>query len=403
VTAEISLAWLLEPLSLESFLTEIWTTREHHLKRNRPDYFAGLIDSAIIEEHLQYGRPDRSAVRLIRNADKREPESYRFADGNIDLVRIRNEFADGFTLVLNGLERYLPSCAHLSRAIEAELNFETQVNAYITPPNSQGFLPHYDDHDVLILQIQGCKTWHVYDTVPLVPAHELRLRDLFASDGLPAPRDLVLEPGDVLYLPRGRVHAAEANVEPSIHLTLGIHPPTVLALVTKALEALGYKDDRVLARLPPRYAKNLSVRAQLRDAVREVADLIDENSMGDAIAALEDNLVRRGRCVATGQLVANSFEAAQISQQTEVAKSRPLYARVLAIDGGVGLQFGESMVTAGDNHRAAMLFLASVSQPFRVGEIPGLPPQQQVELARKLVIDGFLIRPHAEPLAEKIA
>jgi hypothetical protein len=199
------------------------------------------------------------------------------------------------------------------------------------------------------------------------------------------------------------VHAAEANVEPSIHLTLGIHPPTMLALVTKALEAFGYKDDRVLARLPPRYAKNLSVRAKLRDAVREVVDLIDENSIGDAIAALEDSLVRRGRCVVAGQLVENSFEAAHIGQQTELAKSRPLYARVLAIDGGVGLQFGESMVTAGDNHRAAMLFLANVSQPFRVGDIPGLPRQQQIELARKLVIDGFLIRTPAQPLAEKIA
>jgi lysine-specific demethylase/histidyl-hydroxylase NO66 len=362
------------------------------VQRDCPDYFAGLIDSATIEEHLEYGRPERSAVRLIKAADKREPEAYRFADGGVDLVRIRNEFADGYTLVLNGLERYLPASAALSRAIEAELNFETQVNAYITPPNSQGFLPHYDDHDVLILQIQGSKTWHVYDSLPLVPAHELRLRDLFTSDGLPAPSDLILEAGDVLYLPRGRVHAAEANVEPSIHLTLGIHPPSVLALVTKAIEALGYRDDRVLVPLPPRYAKDASMRARLGELVRQVADAIDENSIGDGIAALEDSIVRRGRCHVAGQLVANSFETARIDQQTRVIKSRPLYARVLAINDGVALQFGQSLVAASADHRAAMLFLAKASEPFRVGELPGLPPPQQIELARKLVIDGFLIR-----------
>jgi lysine-specific demethylase/histidyl-hydroxylase NO66 len=196
----------------------------------------------------------------------------------------------------------------------------------------------------------------------------------------------------VLYLPRGRVHAAEANVEPSIHLTLGIHPPSVLALVTKAIEALGYRDDRVLVPLPPRYAKDASMRARLGELVRQVADAIDENSIGDGIAALEDSIVRRGRCHVAGQLVANSFETARIDQQTRVIKSRPLYARVLAINDGVALQFGQSLVAASADHRAAMLFLAKASEPFRVGELPGLPPPQQIELARKLVIDGFLIR-----------
>jgi hypothetical protein len=282
--------------------------------------------------------------------------------------------------------------AALSQAIEVELGFETQVNAYITPPNSQGFLPHYDDHDVLILQIEGAKTWHVYDSLPVVPTHELRLRDLFAKDDLPAPSDVILEAGDVLYLPRGRVHAAKATLEPSIHLTLGIHPPSVLALISKAVEALGYRDDRILASLPPRYAKDASMRAKLGELVREVADAIDERSIGDGISALEDSIVRRGRCDLTGQLVANSFEAARIDEHTTVIKSQPLYARVLAIDDGVALQFGQSLVQAGPDHLAAMLFLARAAEPFRVGELPGLSVPQQIELARKLVIDGFLIR-----------
>jgi len=397
----ISLAWLLWPLSVETFLSGTWEKCEYLLKRNRPDYFTGLIDAATIEEHLEFGRPDRSAVRLIKRDDKGEPDSYRFADGGVDSVRVRNKLVEGYTVVLNGLERYLPAMAALSRAIEVELGFETQVNAYITPPHSQGFLPHYDDHDVLILQIEGAKTWHVYDSLPLVPTHELRLRDLFARDDLPVPSDLLLEAGDVLYLPRGRVHAAKATVEPSIHLTLGIHPPSVLSLIFKAVEALGYRDDRILASLPPRYAKDASMRAKLGELVREVTDAIDERSIGDGVAALEDNLVRRGRCNLAGQLVANSFEAARIDEHTSVIKSQPLYARVLAIDDGVALQFGESLVQAGADHMAAMLFLTRTTDPFRVGEVPGLSASQQIELARKLVIDGFLIRlPRDEKAAQ---
>ena len=119
-------------------------------------------------------------------------------------------------------------------AIEVELNFATKVNAYITPPESQGFVAHYDEHDVLILQIQGSKIWHLYDGAD-VPPHELRRDEekSVAIDGLPLPTDLRLEVGDVLYLPRGRVHAAESNSEPSVHLTVGIHAPTVLMLPSR--------------------------------------------------------------------------------------------------------------------------------------------------------------------------
>src|SRR5580704_11735754 len=111
MTNEISLAWLLQPLSVETFLTEIWGTREHLVERRRSDHFTGLIDAAAIEAHLEYGRPELSAVRLVRRDDKKEPGAYRFADGGVDSVRIRNDFAEGYTIVLNGLERYIPSIA----------------------------------------------------------------------------------------------------------------------------------------------------------------------------------------------------------------------------------------------------------------------------------------------------
>ena len=93
--------------------------------------------------------------------------------------------------------------ASLAHSIEVELNFPIQVNAYITPPGSQGLVPHYDDHDVLILQIQGSKIWRLYNGVD-IPPHEMQRRDKSVpTDGLALPTDLRLEVGDVLYLPRG--------------------------------------------------------------------------------------------------------------------------------------------------------------------------------------------------------
>lgn len=36
------------------------------------------------------------------------------------------------------------------------------ANAYLTPPDSQGFAPHYDDIEAFILQIEGKKHWKLY-------------------------------------------------------------------------------------------------------------------------------------------------------------------------------------------------------------------------------------------------
>ncbi|WP_236595498.1 cupin domain-containing protein, partial [Mycobacterium paraintracellulare] len=57
----------------------------------------------------------------------------------------------------------------LSHSLEVELNFPTRVNAYVTPPDATGFAPHYDPHDVLVLQIRGSKTWHVSTGAPVPP------------------------------------------------------------------------------------------------------------------------------------------------------------------------------------------------------------------------------------------
>ena len=130
----------------------------------------------------------------------------------------------------------------------------------------------------------------------------------------------------------------------------------------------------------------------LATLVREAAALIDDQSVGDAIGALEDTLVRRGRCHSAGQLVANASELKNIDGDTQVRKCQPIYSRVLAMNDGVALQFAQSLVSADIDHKDAMLFISGINGPFRVGEMPGLTQTQQTDLAQKLVLDGLLVR-----------
>jgi lysine-specific demethylase/histidyl-hydroxylase NO66 len=390
VDLEFSLAWLLHPLTVESFLNEIWGTTHYHVSRNCPGYFDGLLGgSASVDELLGFFRPDLSLVRLVREQDKKEPYLYRLANGVFDAAAIGKDFADGYSIVLESIHRYVRAIASLLHAIEVELNFATQVNAYFTPPQSQGFVAHYDDHDVLILQIRGSKIWHLYDGADVAP-HEMVRQEPVAAAALPSPTDVRLEAGDVLYLPRGRIHAAEATSELSVHLTLGLLAPTLHLLVTRALDSLSYSDDRVHTQLPPRYLDDPDARARLDGLVRDVAEALEQPSViAEGLASLEDDLVKRGQSPPVGQAIAS---AVGIDGRTRVVKYQPLYSRVTDTSDGVALHFAQLVVNAAPDHKGALQFLSKSTEPFRICDMPELSAAQQMELARTLIVNGFLVR-----------
>jgi bifunctional lysine-specific demethylase and histidyl-hydroxylase NO66 len=390
VDPESSLGWLLAPLKVETFLTEIWGQSHYHVSRSSPEYFDTLFDGAAsVDQLLGLFRPDLSLVRLVRENDKKEPYHYRRSDGGLDVAGIGHDFADGYTIVLESIHRYVRAIASLLHAIEVELNFATQVNAYFTPPESQGFVAHYDEHDVLILQLRGSKIWHLYDGIDVAPRAALR-HEPVAADELPSPTDVLLEVGDVLYLPSGRVHAAEATSEVSVHLTVGVLAPTLLLLVSRALNSLSGSDDRVHTQLPPRYLDDPDARATLGDLVRDVVEALEQPSVVSAgLDSLAGDLVRRGQSPPVGQAITNAIG---IDGDARVVKYQPLFSRVTETSDGVALHFAQLVVSAAPDHTEALQFLSKNTEPFRVCDLPGLSVEQQTELARTLLVNGFLVR-----------
>ncbi|MFZ0714945.1 cupin domain-containing protein [Mycobacterium sp.] len=391
VSAEFSLAGLLAPLSVENFLDEIWGRDHHHVKRGCPGFFDALLPGpSTIDELLELFRREPSAVRLVMGRDKKGSDNYQLADGSLDLVVIRKDFADGYTIVLDGVEQYVRTVGTLARSIEVELNFPIQVNTYITPPGQRGLAPHYDDHDVLVLQVQGSKIWHLYVGADRPPRELQRDNEkAVAVESLPAPTDVRLAAGDVLYVPRGRVHEAETASEQSIHLTVGIHAPTVLMLAIGALYSQSFLDDRLNSRLPARHLDDADLHATLRRLLREAVGTVeDPGAMTGGLGLLADTLVRRGRCPPVGKIA----NANAIDGQTRVVKFQPLYSQVKTTDNGVTLEFASLSINADSDHRAALRFVSASTEPFHVSDLPGLRPRQQTDLARTLLVSGFLVR-----------
>ena len=153
------------------------------------------------------------------------------------LVRL---FADGATMVLQALHRVWPPIIAFCQQLAAELGHPVQANAYVTPPQNQGFSDHYDVHDVFVLQIEGEKRWPIHAPVLESRCATSRGATGGAAVGARAAEppliEAVLQPGDCLYLPRGFLHAATALGGVSTHLTIGVHTWTRYALAEQLLE-----------------------------------------------------------------------------------------------------------------------------------------------------------------------
>jgi len=184
--------------------------------------------------------------------------------------------------------------------LAAELGHPVQANAYVTPPQNQGFSAHYDVHDVFVLQIDGEKQWRISP-----PVLESPLRDQPWSDRKsevekqaqqPPMLEAVLRPGDCLYLPRGYLHAATALGGVSTHLTLGIHVWTRFALAERVVDQV----LRTLAGDPAmRASLPMGVNVADRTAVRSDTELITAallNAVQHAdLDQLSESLVQNAR------------------------------------------------------------------------------------------------------------
>ncbi|MFI5495640.1 cupin domain-containing protein [Actinoplanes sp. NPDC051859] len=162
-------------------------------------------------------------------------------------------YAGGATLVLQGLHRLWPPLVRFAGRLGDELCQPLQVNAYLTPAGNRGFATHYDTHDVFVLQVDGTKRWRIHEPVLPDPLERQawggRADEVGAVAEGPAALDVVLAPGDALYLPRGWLHSAEAQGERSLHLTFGVRALTRFAFVEELL-ALAAEDSRLRATLP---------------------------------------------------------------------------------------------------------------------------------------------------------
>jgi hypothetical protein len=181
----------------------------------------------------------------------------------------------GASLIANQVHRVCPEVAAVTAMLEREFSARAFANVYCSFQGVQAFQTHFDLHDVFAVQVEGEKTWHVYESRADAPTHALPPGDeiekwLTASRGQ-LLFEVQMRPGDILYLPRGQYHDALTGEKASLHVTFGVQPATGLALFP-LLEKTLLRESEFREYLPDaRSAAELRERlARLADRVRAV-------------------------------------------------------------------------------------------------------------------------------------
>lgn len=123
-------------------------------------------------------------------------------------------------------------------AAQRIFNSRITLNGYFSFGPADGVPIHYDPHHIFAIQLFGSKKWKLSSKQDeFFPHKSITLAD---NEDNTEYIEFSLNPGEMLYVPPGRVHSVSTDRQ-SIHVALGIHTPrcfeSVIDLVDKALKS----------------------------------------------------------------------------------------------------------------------------------------------------------------------
>jgi len=258
--------WLIHPEKSENFFAETWEKKPKLIKRkNDRQYFKHTFSTKSFDEILR-----NQNVQFTKNLDvtsytdgKRETHN---PEGRAYAPVVWDFYNNGCSLRMLNPQTFDNQVWKLCATLQDFMGSFVGTNMYLTPPGTQGFAPHYDDVEVFIMQLEGKKRWRLYqprnshETLPRFSSQNFQQNEI----GKPI-MDVILEPGDLLYMPRGTIHQGNCLEEAhSLHLTVSCHQLTSYGdllekLLPLALKTAMKEDIEFRRGLPNNYLQHLGL------------------------------------------------------------------------------------------------------------------------------------------------
>ncbi len=300
-----SLEDLIAPISLERFRTEFQGRRPLHIPADEArskrtllnwDAFNGLLGQTDIWTaqtlRLMINRVPVPAADYCQGAQSVGGPVLRPVPQKVEVF-----LNSGASAVANEVQSYHPPIAEAATTLARAFAAKVGANIYCSFKGVQAFGPHYDVHDVFAVQTEGEKLWRIYENqietpVELPPDGPETLKWLEQSRGR-LLSEILMKPGDVLYLPRGQFHDALAVEGASLHVTFSV---TALygRVLFSLLDGAAMQFPQFREYFPPAdQDEGRALAAHLARLGRLVADLVASPAFRDEVAMAQERLVPR--------------------------------------------------------------------------------------------------------------
>jgi len=380
----LSLGSLVAPVAEAEFRTRYWEQKPLIVHRDDRNYYGDLFTLRDFDDAMTRAP---SYVKIANEAIKKHGQYKSNTARGLDGVLA--DMRDGSTLVLDQWHHREPKLGLLCRSLAQEVGHAFQTNLYLTPPNGKGFPPHWDNHDVFVLQVLGSKRWKIEKERRAFPDR----KDVIEKEGRELRGELydfTLMQGDVIYIPRGFVHAAECGSEHSLHITLGVTSFFWSDLLHTLIKAAILRDQSLRAAMPLGFLHG-DRQTLVNRMVTAMRDASDESFIGSVVDQYRDELVGKFPLDVSGQ-IEEFFQPTSLALDDVVGPRRGIVYRMHVADDSVRLTFGGRSIVFLDIFREALEFTFK-TQAFAIRDLPGdLADEEKVVFIERLVQEGLVVR-----------
>jgi ribosomal protein L16 Arg81 hydroxylase len=385
-----TLDWLIEPVNKEQFFSEYFERHTLVVHRDQPDYFANLLTFNDVDRVLTtMGRGYPEIV--LKDASKDITADHYTTNGkDLDVARVAQLFAEGSSITLAYLDSVLPKLTRFCRKLESEFSCPFQTNIYVTPPGAQGARPHYDTHDVFVLQISGSKRWTIFDTPVELPLPGQEFDPETHRIGA-ITQEFELHAGDVAYVPRGVSHEARSTDDISLHITVGILRYTWADLLLEFVAGASLRDPALRKALPPDFARTSFDRESARMILRGLLErAATSGDFDDALDHFVDRFLNSSPPLLEGQLV-QTTALATLTLDSLVGVRDTAIWRLEPASESFAVRCGDHKISFPSHAEDAVRY--ALGHPrFTVRDLPSsLDNDGKLTLVRRLAGEGLLM------------
>lgn len=344
---------------------------------------------ADVDRILYTVKPDWKRLRLV-DRGRYFMENFLHPDGTPNLAVVYQAYNQGYSLnLLEVQERWTPLAA-MVREWETYLHHPISVNLYLTPENSKAFHPHFDNHDVFILQIEGEKEWQVWQPTLDLPGKEFTGNRFLSPNNMPpCQMKTRLKAGDLLYLPRGWGHAAATDNSASLHLTFGVFVYTWSDLLEGILNGVSEENESLNRALPIGFMRDRDAQQKIqKDWNKMIETWVESSQFKAGLDPMSDRLIKKMKDPLPDRYFSQLEQLSQIHLKTRIQKKAGLFFRITVEDNEIVVRSPGHQFKLPKNWQPTIDEI-DANRLLTVADLPGTN-EEKLTRARQMVRSGLL-------------